>query len=111
MCKHDARRFLCRRAYLPTTAQMADRQIVPFGQQAVSMFKHAAVQIGAIALFCIKQWWRNISDNHPSSLFQAARSKDLQKLQGLLHRAPRDAAGGAHAAAQQSITALRLLVG
>jgi len=35
---------------------MADRQIIPFGQQAVSMFKQAAVQIGAIALFCLKQW-------------------------------------------------------
>ncbi len=90
---------------------MADRQIVPFGQQAVSMFKHAAVQIGAIALFCIKQWWKNVTDSHPSSLFQAVRGKDLQKLQGLLHRAPRDAAGDAHAAIQKNIKLTRLLLG
>ena len=75
-------------------AQMADRQIVPFGEQAVSILKHAAFQLGAFALFCLKQWWSHVAASHPSSLFQAARSNDLQKLQGLLHRAPRDTAGG-----------------
>lgn len=81
-------------------AQMADRQIVPFGEQAVAILKHAAFQLGAFAVFCLKQWWSHVAASHPSSLFQAARSNDLQKLQGLLHRAPRDTAGGLNVSAQ-----------
>ena len=48
---------------------------------------------GAFAVLALRTWWRHVADSHPSALFQAANSSDLQKLQGLLNRAPRDTEG------------------